>query len=118
MNGYVIPRDASQQIMAGKDIDPKIEFSNLEKGDLMFFGTKATDSTRQRVTHVGIWLGNDRGEFIHSASRVKMGSIHPASPYYDEGNTNRYLGSRRYLDQKDKMLINLKEENIEENIKT
>ena len=118
MNGYIIPRDASQQIMAGKDIDPKIEFSNLEKGDLMFFGTKATDSTRQRVTHVGIWLGNDRGEFIHSASRVKMGSINPNSPYYDKGNTNRYLGSRRYLDQKDKMLINLKEENAEKIIKT
>jgi len=118
MNGYIIPRDASQQIMAGKDIDPKIEFSNLKKGDLMFFGTKATDSTRQRVTHVGIWLGNDRGEFIHSASRVKMGSINPNSPYYDEGNTNRYLGSRRYLGQKDKMIINLKEEGFESNIKT
>lgn len=118
MNGYIIPRDASQQIMAGKDIDPKIEFSNLEKGDLMFFGTKATDSTKQRVTHVGIWLGNEKGEFIHAASRVKMGSIHPASPYYDEGNTKRYLGSRRYLNQKDKMLINLKEESFEDNIKT
>jgi len=47
-----------------------------------------------------------------------MGSIHPASPYYDEANTNRYLGSRRYLDQKDKMLINLKEESFEDNIKT
>lgn len=118
MNGYIIPRDASQQIMAGKDIDPEIEFNNLEKGDLMFFGTKATDSTKQRVTHVGIWLGNEKGEFIHSAGRVKMGSIEPNSPYYDEDNTNRYLGSRRYLHQKDKMLVNLKEENVENNIKT
>lgn len=118
MNGYIIPRDASQQIMAGKDIDPEIEFNNLEKGDLMFFGTKATDSTKQRVTHVGIWLGNEKGEFIHSSGRVKMGSIHPASPYYDEANTNRYLGSRRYLDQKDKMLINLRGDNVDDNIKT
>ena len=80
----------------------------MEKGDLMFFGKKATDSTKQRVTHVGIWLGNDRGEFIHSAGRVKLGSIDPNSPYYDAFNTNRYLGSRRYLGETDDMIINLK----------
>lgn len=118
MNGYIIPRDASQQIMAGNNVDPEIDFSNLKKGDLMFFGKKASDSTKQRVTHVGIWLGNDRDEFIHSAGRVKMGSINPNSPNYDELNTNRYLGSRRYLGQKDKMLINLKEDGIEKNVKT
>lgn len=118
MNGYIIPRDASQQIMAGKDIDPEVDFSNLKKGDLMFFGKKATDSTKQRVTHVGIWLDNNQGEFIHSSGRVKMGSIDPNSTYYDENNKSRYLGSRRYLDQKDKMIINLKEESFDKNIKT
>jgi len=118
MNGYIIPRDASQQIMAGKDIDPDLKFTNMEKGDLMFFGRKATDSTKQRVTHVGIWLGNGKGQFIHSASRVKFGSIDPNSPFYDEYNKNRYLGSRRYLDQKDELLINLKDEAIKKNIKT
>ena len=118
MNGYIIPRDASQQIMAGKDVDPDLKFANMKKGDLMFFGRKATDSTRQRVTHVGIWLGNGNGQFIHSASRVKFGSIDPNSQFYDEFNTNRYLGSRRYLDQKDEMLINLKDEAINNKIKT
>ena len=118
MNGYIIPRDASQQIMAGKDIDPDLEFANMEKGDLMFFGRKATDSTRQRVTHVGIWLGNGKGQFIHSASRVKFGSIDPDNPFYDEYNKNRYLGSRRYLGQKDELLINLKDEAVKKNIKT
>ena len=118
MNGYIIPRDASQQIMAGKDIDPDLKFANMEKGDLMFFGRKATDSTKQRVTHVGIWLGNGQGQFIHSASQVKFGSIDPNSQYYDEYNKNRYLGSRRYLDQKDELLINLKDEAIKKNIKT
>jgi hypothetical protein len=118
MNGYIIPRDASQQIMAGKDIDPDLKFANMEKGDLMFFGRKATDSTKQRVTHVGIWLGNGQGQFIHSASRVKFGSIDPNSTFYDEYNKNRYLGSRRYLDQKDELLINLKDEATKKNIKT
>ncbi len=101
MNGLIIPRDASQQILAGKDVDPGLTMDSLAKGDLMFFGKKATDSTRQRVTHVAIWLGNDRGEFIHSSGRVKIGSVDPESPNYDAFNTNRYLGSRRYLGESD-----------------
>lgn len=108
MNGYVIPRDASQQINAGKDVDPTLKIENLEKGDLMFFGRKATDSTNQRVTHVAIWLGNGQGEFIHSAGRVKMSSIDKNSIFYDDFNTNRYLGSRRYLGEKDELLIDMK----------
>jgi len=108
MNGYVIPRDASQQITAGNDVDPQLELKNLQKGDLMFFGRKATDSTRQRVTHVGIWLGNNEGEFIHASGRVKIGSIDPESSFYDEFNRNRYLGSRRYLGEKDELIIDLK----------
>jgi hypothetical protein len=110
MNGYVVPRDASQQIMAGKDTDPDLTFENLQKGDLMFFGKKATDSTKQRVTHVGIWLGNEDGEFIHASGRVKLGSIDPKSPLYDEFNTKRYLGSRRYLGETDELIIDLKKE--------
>lgn len=111
MNGFIIPRDASQQIMAGKDIDPDLDMNRLQKGDLMFFGKKATDSTKQRVTHVGIWLGNKKGEFIHASGRVKMGSILPESENYDAFNKNRYLGSRRYLGEEDPLIINLKEEN-------
>ncbi|MEN8187966.1 MAG: C40 family peptidase [Bacteroidota bacterium] len=112
MNGFIIPRDASQQINAGKDIDPELKFENLEKGDLMFFGKKATDSTKQKVTHVGIWLGNGKGEFIHASKQVRMSSINPESSYYDEGNTKRYLGSRRYLGEKDKMITDLKTEKV------
>ena len=96
MNGLIIPRDASQQIMAGKDVDPERSF-----------GKKATDSTRQRVTHVAIWLGNDRGEFIHSSGRVKIGSIDSNAPNYDEFNTGRYLGSRRYLGESDPQIAPL-----------
>ncbi len=118
MNGYIIPRDASQQIMAGKNIDPQLKIENLQKGDLMFFGRKATDNTKQRVTHVGIWLGNDQGEFIHASGRVKLGSIDPNSTYYDEFNQNRYLGSRRYLGQKDSAIIDLKITEAETRIKS
>lgn len=96
MNGFVIPRDASQQVNAGVAVDEQLTFEGLSKGDLMFFGRPATDSTKRRVTHVGIWLGD--GQFIHASGRVKLGSILSESPYYDEMNKNRYLGSRRYLD--------------------
>ena len=109
MNGYIIPRDASQQIMAGIDVDPQLAFKNLQKGDLMFFGKKETDSTKQRVTHVGIWLDNGRGEFIHASGRVKIGSIDPENEYYDAFNKNRYLGSKRYLEAKDPLIIDLKQ---------
>jgi cell wall-associated NlpC family hydrolase len=117
MNGFIIPRDASQQINAGKNVDPDLKFENLQKGDLMFFGKKATDSTKQRVTHVGIWLGNGKGEFIHESKQVRLSSIHPESDYYDEGNTKRYLGSRRYLGEKDKLITNLKTDKVLTEIK-
>ena len=117
MNGLVIPRDASQQINAGKDVDPNLKFENLKKGDLMFFGEKATESNKQRVTHVGIWLGNEKDEFIHASKQVRLSSINPESDYYDESNTKRYLGSRRYLGVKDKMIINLKTDKVLTQIK-
>lgn len=117
MNGYVIPRDASQQITAGEIVDPELKFNGLVKGDLMFFGSKATENSKQRVTHVGIWLGNDRAEFIHSASRVKIGSIDPESPDFDKFNKNRYLGSRRYLGVSDPLIIDLKNSKTTSDIK-
>lgn len=109
MNGFVIPRDASQQVTAGKIVDENLKFEGLEKGDLMFFGTPAKDGKKQRVTHVGIWLGNGKGEFIHSASNVHLSSVNENEKHYDKFNTNRYLGSRRYLGIKDDRIINLKE---------
>jgi cell wall-associated NlpC family hydrolase len=115
MNGFIIPRDASQQIFAGKDIDPELKFENLKKGDLMFFGRKATNSTKQRVTHVAIWLGN--GEFIHASRQVRLSSIDPDSPIYDEANKSRYLGSRRYLGVKDPLIANLKTDTLITEIK-
>jgi hypothetical protein len=110
MNGYIIPRDASQQINAGKTVDKELKFEGLEKGDLLFFGKKATADKKQRVTHVGIWLGNDKMEFIHSAGNVHLSSMSSDQSNYDEFNKNRYLGSKRYLGVKDEMIIDLKEE--------
>ena len=110
MNGFVIPRDASQQIHAGKVVDENLKFEGLEKGDLLFFGRPATEDKKQRVTHVGIWLGNGKGEFIHSSKNVHLSSINKDQPHYDEFNKNRYLGSRRYLGIEDDKIIDLKKD--------
>ena len=111
MNGFVIPRDASQQINAGKTVDIDLNFSDLQKGDLLFFGTKSTEEKKQRVVHVGIWLGNDKMEFIHASGNVHLSSMDENQPNYDKMNKNRYLGSKRYLSVKDKNIIDLKKSN-------
>ena len=110
MNGYIIPRDASQQINAGKTIDYHLKFDGLKKGDLLFFGKKATADSKQRVTHVGIWLGNKKMEFIHSSGNVHISSMHPEQPNYDDFNRNRYIGSKRYLNSVDQNIGNLKDQ--------
>lgn len=108
MNGFIIPRDASQQINAGKKVNIKLDFIDLEKGDLLFFGTKATETKKQRVVHVGIWLGNQKMEFIHASGNVHTSSMDAVQPNYDEFNKNRYLGSKRYLGVNDEMIIDLR----------
>ena len=61
--GINIPRTAYTQSKVGQTI----EMQNLKKGDLLFF---LTDKKRNiPITHVGIYLGNDK--FIHAASSKK-----------------------------------------------
>ena len=105
LNGMVIPRDASQQVHTGEQIDEVKDFSKLLPGDLLFFGRQATDSTAERVIHVGMWIGNN--EFIHSAGRVKINSMDANAPNFDAYNHNRYLRSKRLVSDKKDGLINL-----------
>ena len=107
MNGFIIPRDASQQINVGKPVDSDLNFKDLEKGDLLFFGTKATTTKKQRVVHVAIWLGNKKMEFIHASGNVHLNSMDSTQAHYDEFNKNRYLGSSRYIGVSDKNIIAL-----------
>lgn len=103
MNGRIIPRDASQQIKAGKLIDDKHNFDTLEVGDLLFFGKEATDTTDRRVVHVGMWIGNN--QFIHSAGRVHISSVDSTAQNFDAFNLDRYLEARRYLNNWDGNII-------------
>ncbi|MEK6650056.1 MAG: SH3 domain-containing C40 family peptidase [Bacteroidota bacterium] len=95
LNGHELSRDASQQVLNGRDIDAGKEFENLAKGDLMFFGRKADEGRPERITHVAIYLENRR--FIHSSGRVQFGSFDPASPEYDDYNLKRFVRARRII---------------------
>lgn len=110
LNGMIIPRDASQQINEGVLVDNTKDFSKLIPGDLLFFGKKATDSTKERVIHVGMWIGNN--EFIHSAGSVHISSMDKNADNYDEYNLNRYLRTKRILNEDSKGLIYLDKKDI------
>lgn len=95
MHDIIIPRDASQQAYVGQHIDIAPDFSNLQPGDLIFFGRKATVQRKERVVHVAMYVGNKR--FIHSQGDVRISSFDPADEYYDEYNLNRLLFAVRIL---------------------
>ncbi len=96
LHGVIIPRDASQQVLCGVEVDNERDFNTLQKGDLVFFGEKATRETpRERVVHVGIYIGNM--QFIHASDYIHISSFNPEDKLYDEFNTNRYLRTMRYI---------------------
>ena len=93
MNGILLPRNASQQVKCGErvevprqarnDREAALEATaNLERGDLVFFGTPATDEKPMRITHVGIYLGE--GKIIHSSHMVRINSLIPGEEDYYE----------------------------------
>ncbi|APG60774.1 C40 family peptidase [Christiangramia salexigens] len=110
MNGMVVPRDASQQVREGKLVDSKGDFDKLKVGDLLFFGRPATDTTSEKVVHVGMWIGNN--EFIHSSGDVHISSMDKAAENFDEFNKSRYLRTKRYLGEKSSGLAYLKDQDL------
>ena len=105
MNGHILPRDASQQINAGELVDEDKNFDRLQPGDLLFFGRAATDSTRERVTHVAMWIGNN--EFIHAPglpARIQVNSVDPQAENFDGPNIGRYLRSKRMINSRNDII--------------
>lgn len=109
-NDVLLPRNASQQIKCGKEIEvarpdtegvteaevketynaekAAVAIRNLERGDLVFFGNTQT----KRITHVGIYLGN--GEIIHASHMVRINSLIPGADNYYE-NAHRLIKACR-----------------------
>ena len=69
--------------------------AHLRPGDLLFFGTPGTDVHNERITHVGIYMGD--GKMIHSSQVVRINSLVPGEPDYYE-NSWRLVRARRILD--------------------
>ncbi len=95
LNDIIIPRDASQQAYVGQHIDIAPDFANVQPGDLIFFGRKASPGKKERVVHVGIYVGQKR--FIHSQGDVHVSSLDPVAIDFDEFNLNRLLYAVRIL---------------------
>lgn len=95
LHDIIIPRNASQQARVGQRIDIAPDFSNLQPGDLLFFGSKNADGSPKRVVHVGFSKGGKH--FIHSLGCVHTGSFDPADSNYDEYELHRLLYAVRIL---------------------
>ena len=80
MNGYILPRDASQQVKEGILVDNSRNWNLLEAGDLMFFGYYKDD--KLRIDHVSIWLGD--GYFIQSSKNVRISSVYSDNSNFDD----------------------------------
>ncbi len=95
MNGVILPRDASQQVLVGELVDTSENFRKLQKGDLLFFGRKKTDTEKEKVTHVAIYIGD--GKYIHAAGRVKINSLQKNSNEFSEYRYNTFIRAKRYI---------------------
>ena len=111
MNGHLLPRNASQQVNYGREIIMECDHSiasdseklyqemvrrtsNLQPGDLVFFGSPETFWSKEKITHVGIYIGN--GKIIHASHKVRVNSLIPGEKDYYE-NSHRLLKARRYI---------------------
>ncbi|BCB03706.1 C40 family peptidase [Bacillus sp. KH172YL63] len=82
--GYLIPRDATDQAKEGKDVP----LDSLMEGDLLFF---AYEEGKGSIHHVGIYYGD--GKMIHSPTTGKSIEILALKGTYYE---KALCGARRY----------------------
>ena len=87
--GIILARDASQQARYGEHPDFTVH-KNLQPGDLLFFGRNA-----QRVTHVGIYLGNK--EYINASGYVRINSLDPKDPRFKLTEKKNLVAACRIL---------------------
>ena len=100
LNGMELNRDADEQAQMGEPVELGENFRNLKKGDLLFFGRKATANKSERISHVGIYLEN--GEYIHSpgGAGVRLNSFDPSAPDFSRYERDRFVRARRLIGTK------------------
>ncbi|MDR0824935.1 MAG: C40 family peptidase [Prevotella sp.] len=100
MHGIILKRDASQQAYTGIPVDISKGYGDLEAGDLMFFGRKAEKGKKERVRHAAFYIGDNK--FIHASGYIRISSLDPADPEYDEVNTREFIRASRVIGAVDK----------------
>lgn len=81
--GHFIHRDASQQVLQGKEVT----FEMQKEGDLAFFESE----TSGKITHVGIVLSNQR--IIHAHGRVRIDRLDEKGIYNEQ---EKYYSHKLY----------------------
>ncbi len=110
MHGIQLPRDADQQSHCGRVIKEDYSSADLEPGDLLFFGSKATEDNEEMVNHVGIYLGE--GEFIHAAGwrdRVSINSMDSTRENYIASYPEIFVRATRILGEQGEAFYSLSE---------
>ncbi len=107
LNGVILERDASQQALTGESVDISTDYSNLKTGDLLFFGSKASEGRKERISHVGMYIG--KGEFIHSSGTVRINSLFKSAQNYNDVE-KRLVRAQRILTKidSDEGLVSIK----------
>jgi len=98
MNGLQLPRDADMQALIGRELTTSMVPDQLEPGDLLFFGRKASEGREENVTHVAMYIGN--GEYIHSAGyreRVSINSMDSSQESFIERYPEIFVRAVRIL---------------------
>lgn len=95
LNGIELPRDASQQVHTGELVDTDTTLTNMQPGDLLFFGRKATSDKKERITHVAMYLGD--GKIIHASDRVEIESMRRGDPTFTQHRLNSFVRSKRII---------------------
>jgi gamma-D-glutamyl-L-lysine dipeptidyl-peptidase len=93
MNGLILSRDASQQVLYGKEVPIKKDFDHLRSGDLLFFGNSSPNTYPENITHVGMYIGDS--EFIHASGRVKTNSFDSSKANYSTYYIDQLQAIRR-----------------------
>ncbi len=96
LNGIIVMRDANQQSVCGSLVTTVYSDEDLLPGDLLFFGRRASETKKERVSHVAIYMGDT--EFIHASEnlgKVGVSSMDSTRQNYMDGYDDLFVRAVR-----------------------
>jgi cell wall-associated NlpC family hydrolase len=88
-NGITLPREAHDQAYVGTPVPA----NQLQPGDLVFFKNTYPNSFPNKVTHVSIYLGNNRMAYASSSRNTVIVTTLWGNPYWE----SHYWGAKRVI---------------------